>query len=478
MTIKTVTKTNRYYVVVGSSSEAPTIDLSWDHVAAGGLETALNNTLTTTKPTATSTLARSADSFTSPTPHNLLLFQGSVAVPEDTTYKGKARAVFPFLGSFSADHYMRMVVRMYHADGSSTHLLTVVDDLELTAGSGIKDQRSTRTVEGDLTEVISQSGDRLVVEIGVVVTHPGSVGNRYAYLWYGGPEVATGQDIVFQDDIVGSDDLSWIEIESVQIIPTPRISWSPVNPHYHHGVDQGVLYPLDGPGVAWNGLVSVEDAHVGGEFEPVYMDGIKRLNLPSGRNYQATLSAYSTPEEFGPCNGEINVMKGLILTRQPRQHFGFSYRTMVGDSGYQIHLVYNALATPTGRSYTTKTDAPSPSIPTWTIDALPISSKAPRPTAHYILDSTEIGEDQMAVIESLLYGADDRNAYLPSIGQIAAIATNWDPQVIEPNNISGLHSLSDGMGDVQETDVYGVYISIPTGRLTETEVKGLFQLTE
>lgn len=258
-----------------------------------------------------------------------------------------------------------------------------------------------------------------------------------------------------------------------------RISWSSLNPRYHHGVDRGVLYPLEGPGVAWNGLVSVEDNHVGGEFEPIYMDGIKRLNLPSGRNYQANLSAYSTPEEFAPCNGEVAILDGFILTRQPRQRFGFSYRTMIGgDLGYQIHLVYNALATPTGRSYATKTDSPSPNVPTWVIDAVPIASSAPRPTSHYILDSTEIGVDEMETIEGLLYGTESRSAYLPGIGEIAAIATNWDPQLINPVYSTGISNLVDGMGDVQEVDVDGVYISLPNGRLTETAVKGLYQLTE
>ena len=349
--------------------------------------------------------------------------------------------------------YARAVVRLVSGDGLTERAVLMDEMNGVDMSIGVDPYGFTV----ELNDVIARVGDRIVVELGAIVD---SAGNSRPI------EVLTD----------GDDAL----ILTYTIPPPPkRLVWSSKKPTFRSGVDRGVLYPLEGPGVAWNGLVSVEDAHVGGEFEPLYSDGIRYLNLPSGRNYQATLSAYSTPEEFAPCNGDINVMKGLILTRQPRQQFGLSYRTLVGESlGYQIHLVYNALATPTGRSTTTKTETPTPNIPTWTIDAVPVESYAPRPTAHYILDSTKIGKDQMEAIEGLLYGTAFRNAYLPSIKQITAIATQWDPQIINPIYTTGISPLVDGMGDVQEVDVDGVYILLPNGRLAETEVKGLYQLTE
>lgn len=275
------------------------------------------------------------------------------------------------------------------------------------------------------------------------------------------------------------DHSAWASL-TVRTLPQhQRISWSPNRPKYHHGIDRGVLYPPTGSGVAWNGLVTVEENYVGGEFEPIHMDGIKRLNLPSGRNYQASLGAYSAPREFEPCNGNEVIREGLIVTRQHPKPFGMSYRSMLGeDLGYQLHLIYQAIATPTGRSYNTKNNETTPSLFTWTIDAVPVSSSAQSPTAHYILDSTEIGSEQMVVVESLLYGTSTQPAYLPSINSIVAIITEWDPKIIEEDYITGVSNLSSGLGDVQEVDVDGIYISLPKGRLIQTDVKGLYTITE
>jgi len=258
-----------------------------------------------------------------------------------------------------------------------------------------------------------------------------------------------------------------------------KLVWSNLNARYESGLDRGVFYPEEGPGVAWNGLVSVDDSFVGGEIEPLYLDGVLFHHMPSSRNYQATITAFSAPDEFAPSNGEIAIRDGFILTRQPRKRFGFSYRVMVGDDlGYKIHLVYNALATPTTRGYKTRSNSPSPSNPVWQIDAVPVESEAPRPTAHFVLDSTKIDEDQMEAIEGLLYGEKTRSPYLPSIKQITAIITNWDPKIVVPDYVAGLSPLVSGMGDVVESDVDGIYISLPNGRLAETSVRGLYQLTE
>lgn len=258
-----------------------------------------------------------------------------------------------------------------------------------------------------------------------------------------------------------------------------RLTWTNKKAQYLHGVHRGVYYPEKGPGVVWNGLISVEEAHVGGDLESLYVDGLKVRNLPSGRNFQASVTAFSTPEGFEASNGDISVLPGLTLTRQMRSRFGMSYRVELGDGlGYKIHLVYNALATPTSRGYRTTNETPSPNNLAWTIDAVPVESYAPRPTAHFILDSTEIDKDPLAAVESLLYGTDTRDPYLPPINQIASIINEWDPQIIIPDTISGVYDLVSGMGDLQEIDVDGVYILLPKGRMQESLIRGLYTVTE
>lgn len=59
-----------------------------------------------------------------------------------------------------------------------------------------------------------------------------------------------------------------------------RLTWSAVGERYYEtGVDRGVLYVGDQPGVAWTGLTSVSESPTGGEARAFYIDGVKYLNL-------------------------------------------------------------------------------------------------------------------------------------------------------------------------------------------------------
>ena len=54
-----------------------------------------------------------------------------------------------------------------------------------------------------------------------------------------------------------------------------RVVWdTPGERIYENGVDRGMLY-IDYLGVAWSGLVSVNEAPSGGEPKPYYLDGLK-----------------------------------------------------------------------------------------------------------------------------------------------------------------------------------------------------------
>jgi hypothetical protein len=141
-----------------------------------------------------------------------------------------------------------------------------------------------------------------------------------------------------------------------------RLVWSAAGERFFEsGLDRGVLY-VSGKGVAWSGLISIEESPTGGDAKAFYHDGIKYLNLAAAEEFEATINAYSSPPEFGPCDGVGAVYNGLFATQQPRKPFSLSYRTKVGndtdgaDHAYKIHLVYNALAAPTSRSNSTQSD--------------------------------------------------------------------------------------------------------------------------
>lgn len=179
---------------------------------------------------------------------------------------------------------------------------------------------------------------------------------------------------------------------------------------YETGVDRGVLYTRGASGVAWNGLVSVTENTSGGESNPYYFDGNKYLDFISSEDFQATIEAYSAPTEFAACNGSRLLAVGLMATQQPRDTFGLSYRTLIGSDlndpteAYKLHLVYNATASPSGRTNKTLSDSPDPETLQWTIDTVPVASTTFKPTAHFIIDSRITPSAKLAVLEDLLYG--------------------------------------------------------------------------
>jgi hypothetical protein len=206
-----------------------------------------------------------------------------------------------------------------------------------------------------------------------------------------------------------------------------RIEWgSPGKRFYEAGLDRGVLYVGSLPGVPWNGLTTVDVSSTGGEAKPFYLDGIKYLNVPSPEEFQATITAYTYPEEFGTCDGSARVRPGLYVTHQRRKPFGFTYRTMIGNDlstehGYKIHIVYNALAAPSGRNHQTLGENTTPGDFSWAITTRPVVMDGYYPTPHIIIDSRTTNEATMAIVEDILYGTSEHDARLPDFEELFEI---------------------------------------------------------
>jgi hypothetical protein len=246
---------------------------------------------------------------------------------------------------------------------------------------------------------------------------------------------------------------------------------------YEYGIDRGVLFPSDGPGVVWNGLVNVEESFVGGEVTSFHFDGIKYLDTVSPKNYQATITAFSAPEEFAPCVGDKSVIPGFVLTRQPRNRFGFSYRTGYGnDLGYKLHLVYNATASPTGKAYSSINASPSAESLSWKIDAVPPVATTYRPSAHYVLDSTKVSASALEAVETLLYGSAKLTSRLPLVEELLDLMSIWTPLIIIPQSVTGLSQLTAGSGDLYKTKVDGINRALPNTRLTTSPTSGFYRM--
>ncbi|MBQ4030804.1 MAG: bacterial Ig-like domain-containing protein [Bacilli bacterium] len=200
---------------------------------------------------------------------------------------------------------------------------------------------------------------------------------------------------------------------------------------YETGVSNGVLYLLDNAGaysqgVVWNGLTNVSESPEGAEATALYADNIKYLNLMSTEEFKATVEAYTYPDEFGACNGELELADGVSIGQQKRKTFGMSYKTKVGndvdsDLGYKIHLIYGALAAPSEKAYATINDSPEAITFSWELSTTPVAVTGAKPTASLVIDSTKTTAEKMAAIEAILYGSESAEARLPLPDEVLSI---------------------------------------------------------
>ena len=212
--------------------------------------------------------------------------------------------------------------------------------------------------------------------------------------------------------------------------PSPYgVMWNaPGTRTYFLGVDRGMLYVEGVTPVPWPGLVSVEEKPTNGEIVPFYIDGIRRRNDHTLSEYAATISSYTAPREFAPCEGERELAPGLFLGQQPRSEFHFSYRSFIGDdivgvqAHYQLHLVYNALTEPAGRVYETISADSDPQVRSWEIATLPEDfENNDHPSAHLKIDSRYTTPEKLEEIQLILYGTPEILPRFPTLEEVYLI---------------------------------------------------------
>lgn len=222
-----------------------------------------------------------------------------------------------------------------------------------------------------------------------------------------------------------------------------KLVWDQVGQRlYETGVSKGVLYPMGtngtyDNGVAWNGLTAVTESPSGAEATPLYADNIKYLNLMSAEEFGATIEAYTYPDEFAACNGEavLGENSGVSIGQQKRKVFGMSYQTKIGndvdadDHGYKIHIIYNALAAPSEKSYATINDSPEAITFSWEVTTTPVEVTGFKPTATLVIDSTKVDAAKLTLIEKALYGDTDTEATLLLPDEVLAIINGTTDQV-------------------------------------------------
>jgi hypothetical protein len=264
-----------------------------------------------------------------------------------------------------------------------------------------------------------------------------------------------------------------------------RVAWDQTGERvYETGVDRGVLYLPNNVGAytdgyAWNGLVSVTESPSGAESNKQYADNRVYLNLLSAEEFNATIEAFTYPDEFGQCDGTASPIPGVKFGQQSRKTFGLAYRTRVGndlegtDHGYKLHLIYGALAAPSEKGYTTINDSPEAITFSWEVSTTPVEVGTVngvnyKPLASIEIDSTKVAADRLEDLEDLLYGTAGADPSLPTPAEVYAMfsgsVTEVTPVAPTFNAETGVITIPTVTG--VEYQINGVAV---TGTVTVTE---------
>lgn len=184
-------------------------------------------------------------------------------------------------------------------------------------------------------------------------------------------------------------------------------------------------------GVAWNGITAITESPSGAEPTDLWADDTKYATMRSAEQFGGTIEAYTYPDLWEQCDGSITT-NGVTVGQQGRKAFGLAYITTVGndtelnDYGEKLHLVYNATANPSERSYATINDSPEAITFSWEFTTTPIDvGEGYKKTALITIDSKKANADKYEAFKTKVFGSDSRDesaggAYLPLPADVIA----------------------------------------------------------
>lgn len=169
-------------------------------------------------------------------------------------------------------------------------------------------------------------------------------------------------------------------------------------------------------GVAWNGITAITESPSGAEPTDLWADDTKYATMRSAEQFGGTIEAYTYPDDWEQCDGSVTTDGGVTIGQQGRKAFGLAYITTVGndtelnDHGEKLHLVYNATANPSERSYATINDSPEAITFSWEFTTTPIDVDGTgtyKKTSLLTIDTTRLdtaGKAKYEQFKELVFG--------------------------------------------------------------------------
>lgn len=184
--------------------------------------------------------------------------------------------------------------------------------------------------------------------------------------------------------------------------------------YYETGVAHAILFPHTGGAYVWNGFTGVTVDPSGGEAEHLYFDGVKTMDRVLAEEFQASLQVINTPRAFDQCEGVVQVVPGMKTHFNRRIKFNLVWITRIGndenpDLAFKIHIAYNCLAQPSGRSFQTIQEKGTPESRSIVITTTPACG----PHSYYTFDSRDA--DLTALWNQLIVGTLPVCSALPAL---------------------------------------------------------------
>lgn len=190
------------------------------------------------------------------------------------------------------------------------------------------------------------------------------------------------------------------------------------------GVSEVALFPMTagvyGDGVAWSGVTAINENPSGADITDLYADNMKYASLQAAERFGFTIEAYQYPDEWAECDGSAEVTEGVFLGQQNRKSFGLVYKTQIGadthpgmDKGYKLHIIYNSIASPSGRGYTTINENPDAISFSWEANSTPERVTGYKNCSTIVIDSTKVDSTKLGTLTDLIYGTANAAASLP-----------------------------------------------------------------
>jgi len=89
--------------------------------------------------------------------------------------------------------------------------------------------------------------------------------------------------------------------------------------------------------------------------------------------------------------------------------------------GYKLHIVYNALVSPSQLSRESIAESTEPTNFSWNITTRPVAMSGYSQSAHIIIDSRDIHPITLAAVEDVLYGTASTPPRIPTLAELITI---------------------------------------------------------